>query len=688
MAAQFGNDGIRPPGDPESSEHEKEKIERLRRAMYSRSLSGKIEAKDRHELAPEKMEVSEDFEKKEEVLPATRVAPRAIGVARKALWGLLIGAIVFFVGAVGVFMFYIFYTGSSAATARSIDIAVSGPPQVESGAVTKLQIVVTNKNNAQLELADLVITYPDGTRAVDFTTALPTLRQPLGTIEPGGTRQGIVPAVLSGKEGASATIHVDLEYRLKGSSALFVASTDYNVHFSSSPLTVSVDGHTETVSGQPVELTLTVASNASEPVRDVLLQADFPFGFTFKSATPTMKEGRLFELGDFAPGQRKTVVLQGSLTGAQGDNRVFHFKAGTRTDKTKAALETTLFDQPFTMSISQPFLGLALKVNGAESQGVVEPGSTVTVSIEWKNNLPTPVTNATIVARLTGISIDGSTVKSTNGFYRSSDAVVLWDKNSNDELASIAPNARGTVTFTLQMPSSDTIGKVVNPKLDVSVNAAGNRISESGVPETLRSTATGKIALSSDLQLYAQGLFYANPFGQVGPMPPKAGAETNYAIVFTITNTTNKITDAYVKAQIPPYVRWTGHWSPGSIPLTDIEFNQQESTVIWHIGTIEPGVGIGSTPALRLALEMGLTPSQSQIGQQPAIIKNIELYGIDASKAAEEQAKKPDAPLVPTLLKTGKPDVTTNLIVISKSGSGTTIATDPGFSALNATVVK
>lgn len=49
----------------EPSEHEKEKIERLRRAMYSRSLSGMLGERPRHTLEKAQQVVGEDWEQQE-----------------------------------------------------------------------------------------------------------------------------------------------------------------------------------------------------------------------------------------------------------------------------------------------------------------------------------------------------------------------------------------------------------------------------------------------------------------------------------------------------------------------------------------------------------------------------------------------------------------------------------------------
>jgi hypothetical protein len=534
--------------------------------------------------------------------------------------------------------------------------------------------VVTNRNKVPLELADIVITYPKGTRSPsDFSTDLPNQRISLGTIEPGGKRQGTVSAVLAGQGGQRESLKVDVEYHVSGSNAIFVASSNYAINFSSSPLTVTVDGNSQAISGQPVSLTVNVATNGNAPVRDVVMKADFPFGFKFASATPKPSKDGFWALGDLSPGQKRSITIQGALTGGTGDSRVFHFSAGTRSDISRTSLDTVLADTSFNAAISQPFLGLTVAINDSTKSGVVvSPGDKVTVAVQYANNLTTPIQNAIVVARLSGLEIDGSTVKTTDGFFRSADDSVFWDKTTtNGVFSTLAPGARGTVAFSFTMPSGEALKNYTNPHLDVTVNAAGNRIAESGVPEVLQATARQSVSLASDLQLIANGLYYTNPFGSSGPMPPKAGAETTYALVFTVRNTTNKITNAVLTASLPPYVRWVGVYSPAS---ENVKFNQANGTVTWTLGDIEPNVGLGDTPPRQAAIAVGFTPSTSQIGQQPSLLQNIVLKGLDASTTA---------PVTRTV-----DDITTNIAKVSKSSADINVAGEQGFSATNAAVVK
>lgn len=634
--------------------------------MYSRTLSEKLKERPRRQMDEIRPVVDEEWHHSEPGPAASVVAPRAVQLIRRALRWLLLLAVVFFIGAVGFFAYYFTLgSGSIPSSARNIDITISGPPQIAGGEPTQLQIIVTNRNQAQLQLAELVISYPQGTRSpTDLSTDLSSQRIPLGTIEAGGRRQGTVSAIFAGS-GGDIQVIVDLEYRLEGSSAIFVATSNYQTALSSSPLAISVQGNTETISGQPVEFTTTVTSNANTTLRDVLLTSSYPFGFTLSSTNPkatrSVGGGHVWELGDFAPGQKRTVTIRGTLAGGSGDERIFRLNAGTRKSLEDETITTSLADASFKLKISDVFLGLGISVNkSSNGNAVVAPNGRVNVIVSWKNNLPTVVQDAVIVARLQGLAIDGSTVISSDGFYRSSDNVVLWDKSTTGgELSSLSAGAQGTVSFSFQIPGSEDLVGIKNPSITITVNAAGKRVSEDGVPENLQATASQHIVVASDLSVTAQGLYYANPFGSTGPLPPQADKETTYAVVFSLTNTTNKVEGGKVTATLPPYVRWVGIYSPASEALS---FNQNESTVTWNVGTVDSGVGLNGSQPRQAAIAIGLTPSASQIGQEPVLLQDIVFTGIDASTG--------------TAISRSVQPITTSILG------------DPGFSATNATVVR
>ena len=660
--------------DPELI-REQERIDRLKQAMYSRALSEKLKNRERRELSGEREVVHEDWKRSEPKLSQTMVAPRGVGAGRFVLYGLLVAAALFFLGAVGFFGYYFFLGGGSLpASPNNIDVVVSGPQEVQGGEPTELQIVVTNRNQVPLQLADLVLTYPPGTRSpTDLSTDLPTYRISLGTIEPGGTRQGTVSAVFAGQQDTRGNVKAELEYHTAGSASIFVASTNYGFNFRSSPLSLTVSGNTEAISGQQVQIVATIASNTNAPVKDVIVNATLPFGFKMASASPTPVAGPSWNVGDLSPGQTKTITIAGVLTGDGGTDRVFKFTAGTRTDRASQIITSAFGISEQHVTISQPFLKLTTSINtSSDANATVQPGDTVNVIINWQNNLPTEVTNAIVVARLSGLQIDGTKVKSNDGFYRSSDDSLFWDKTTTKgALASLPAGAKGVLAFSFVMPSSDALKGINNPKLTISINAGGNRVSETGVPQGLQSTTRSTISLATDLQLIAEGLYYTNPFGSTGPLPPKAGAETTYAVVFTIRNTTNALSDAVLTATLPSYVRWVGTYSPSTESVT---FNPRDGSLRWKVGKIAPGVGLDGAPARQMAVAVALTPSTSQIGGEPLLMQNISLQALDASTSAQ--------------VSHTVSDVTTNLAKVSVSDPSINVVGDQGFSSINAAVVK
>ena len=641
-----------------------ERLKRLRQAMYSRSLSQGLMMRSRREMNPIDYHVPDSWEPKEVPTPGMAIASRVISIAHRAMWWMLALAVCFFIASAGIFFYYFTIgSGGTLAAPGNIEISIRGSATAVGGEPSQLQIIVVNRNQAALELADLVVKYPDGTRSpTDFITALPQQRISLGTIESGGRRQGTVSAVLIGKDGEQAKILTELEYRVANSNAIFVAEKEYAVTFSNSPISVSLQANAEAISGQRIILTAHVTSDSDVVLRDALFKMEYPFGFVVESRDPAPKQGDLWELGDLRPGEDHLITVRGTLKGQEGDERVFRAIAGIRKEAKTKAIDVALAESVHRIAIAKPFIGIGLIVNADSSTESVSvsPGQTINITVPWVNNLPVRITDAVIVARLSGLAIQKDTVRTADGFYRSTDNTVLWDKTTTkDALRVLEPGARGAVSFSFQMPSESNLLNVREASLEIAIHAAGKRIAESSVPETLQSSVTRTLKLASCVKLIAQGFYYSNPFGSVGPLPPKVDEETTYALVFTVLNTSNQIKDAKITAQLPPYIRWIGVYSPAQERVT---FNTQNGSMEWNIGNIAQDAGIKEVPGRQVAFAVGFTPSTSQIGQQPDLIRNVVLSGMDAFTGGKV-----------TVTQTS---VTTNLI------------DDPGFSALESNVVQ
>src|SRR5204863_66819 len=122
-----------------------------------------------------------------------------------------------------------------------------------------------------------------------------------GTLASGATVTRSVKAVVFGEAGQTVNLPISFTYGTSGSNATFEKKTSYPLAISSTPLSISVDTLSETVAGKSLTLTLTVRSNATVPLPNVVLSTSLPFGFAVTSSSMPLTNSS-FLLGTIQPG--------------------------------------------------------------------------------------------------------------------------------------------------------------------------------------------------------------------------------------------------------------------------------------------------------------------------------------------------------------------------------------------------
>ncbi len=212
------------------SEDEKEKLHRLE-DMKSRLFSNRyktLQTKRSGILHKKEYDIPDTWQTEEK----NESTADAFFMKTSLFKKFFIFSICFFFVAVIVAV-YAFVGGGNTVSNDNIDIAILGNAFTAGGEDLPLQIEITNKNNAALELADLVVEYPKGSSA-DLTQDNNRLRDSLGTIPAGQIRTDNLKVVLFGEQGSTRPIKVSLEYRVEGSNAIFVKEKEYSVSISSS----------------------------------------------------------------------------------------------------------------------------------------------------------------------------------------------------------------------------------------------------------------------------------------------------------------------------------------------------------------------------------------------------------------------------------------------------------------------
>ncbi|MDD5068749.1 MAG: hypothetical protein PHN89_04090, partial [Candidatus Pacebacteria bacterium] len=607
---------------------EKSKIDLLEKKLYNRDAKPWVPRRRvlPHESSetPKEWDDSKDIEPELDSREDTPDMTHRIPIFQK----IFIASVLFFIVA-SAFGFYMYFLGGNTVSADNISISVLGPVSVGGGEPLPLDVTIQNRNKSPLEATSLVITYPDGTKyAKDLSIDLPRERDDIGDLASGDISHFRINPVLFGEEGSTKAIKFSLEYRIRDSNGIFNKDFTYNVGITSTPITLTIDSLKEINSGQSVEITATLVSNSPGVINHLLLSASYPFGFSFQSANPKpVYQNALWDLGDVETGGKRTIKIRGQLDGQDGEERIFKFSAGLPSGKNNKSIGVAFLSASDSITIQKPFIGLSLALDGNTSKdAVVKSGQTVRAKISWSNNLASQVLSGAVIVKFSGNLLNKSSVIPEQGFYRSSDNTITWDKTTNNELLALDPGAEGSLAFQFStLPLVQGGVSIRNPELRIEVSAKGSRVSDRDVPEEVDALVTRNIKISTDLNLSSRLVYSIGPFENSGPLPPRADQKTTYTVLWGVTNSSNSVSGAKVSAVLPSYVDWKNLVNPSS---EQVSFNPVSREVVWNLGNVKENTGVTASPR-SVAFQVFFLPSVSQIGASPVMIGDATLSGVD-----------------------------------------------------------
>ena len=526
---------------------------------------------------------------------------------------------------------YLFFNGANLISANNIDIHISGPVSIPGGVPVSFDILTTNKNNVDLKLVDMTVDFPAGaTDPNNPGQPLQSYHKLIDSLAAGESDRQTVQAVIFGEENIQKQISVSLTYSVKGSTSIFTKKQTYDVLINSSPINVTVSSFKEITSGQTFEMKVTLKSNSQDSLRNVMLHATYPFGYNLiSSSLPTLSDNATWKIGDIPAGGQRTVTLKGTLTGEDTDLRAFHFVVGAANPKDPKIIGTEYMSIEQDVTIQKPFISLSIAIDSDQADGdyIGTFDQSERVTINWFNNLPDAVSNVVIDAKISGSAYDKASIQPEQGYFNSGTDDIVWNQQTNRDLAKIAAGASGSVSFLIIPRDKSTAGHpVVNPTISISANVSGNRVQESNVPESLAAAVTKNIKISSNISLSGRIVRSVGPFANSGPIPPKADVPTSYTVIWDADNTANAAGNAKVTAKLPTYVKWLNVISPTSEDLT---YDQNSGLITWNIGSVNTYT-LSASQRREVSFQVSFLPSISQVGQSPIIVNTATLTAIDS----------------------------------------------------------
>ncbi|HEY4482868.1 MAG TPA: hypothetical protein VI953_01710 [Candidatus Paceibacterota bacterium] len=546
----------------------------------------------------------------------------------KLLKKLLIFATAFFVMAV-MAAIYIVWSGSNVVSSSNLDIALKGPVSIKAGEELSLGVIISNNNSINLEGADLLVTFPPGTRTPgNLEQEQQHYRKDLGVITQGQVRNERIKAVLFGPAGSTQDIKIVLEYRTAGSNAIFEKTVTYKANISSAPLDIVLVMPDEVTAGGQIDLSFDLSTGSAEGLSGVLLQLTYPSGFKFVSATPKPVAGNnVWGIGTLSSHAPRHISVSGILDGQDGEEKLFKALAGSASAQSESKVGVPYASALHTVSMRKSFVGLSSTLNGeAGAELVANPATTIRGDITWVNNLPDKIQDAQVHVSFAGSAFDQASVVPGNGAYASINNTIEWKQQHEQSLGIIDAGGTSHVNFDFNtLPvSALTNSDAKNPYVDLTITFDGTRVINGAPGSSVHARVTKRVKVNSKLDLVTRAVYSSGPFLNTGPLPPKANVETTYTVLWSAVNTSNEVDNLTVTAVLPSHSRFANNISPAA---ANLKYDPTRGTITWNIGRLPAG-NLGA-PGAEVAFQIALLPSVTQVGQTLPLVTNMAAQGTD-----------------------------------------------------------
>jgi hypothetical protein len=622
-------------------------IDDMRRRLYER---GSVPvAQPRHDLTPTSQPTQTSWPGQKPALqapPLTDHRPEELdepilkvhpSVTTKKRWRYSYRTIIL-LGTLGLFLLTILFSslylmfGNSQISNKNISIAITAPLTTPGGEVMNIQVAVTNQNKVPIESAVLIINYPAGTKSIDSPARdLYEERITLNRINAGEAINTPLKAVMYGEENQERQIKATIEYRLVDSNGTFYKESDpLTFKISSSPVVIRVESTKKVSAGQEVEVTLTIVSNASNPLKDVLITANYPTNFDYSSASPNPDFRESAWLIKELPSESsKKIVIKGGILGKQTEEFQIQFSAGTPQIDNQFMIGSVLANATADFVIEQPFIDVGIGVNGIVTDVVTLPtGNDTVVEVSVQNTLDQTLYDMAVEVAVKGNILVRENVQVSKGIYDSVKDVIRFDPSGDKSLSSVAPGATRKFVFTLKPGDQKS-----TPSYALTANAFARRVNETSATEQLVGTANSEVKFTSSVAITRKLARGVPGFSDIGPIPPAPDTKTSYVVTLTASAGGNDVTGGVLTTALPQYISWE------NLSLGDgrLDFNPVSKELIWTVGEIKAGAQKTTT------FQIALLPSQNQIGTTPALIGAQRFRATDRFTSVIVRAEAPPA---------------------------------------------
>ncbi|MFA7209503.1 MAG: hypothetical protein WC120_04425 [Parcubacteria group bacterium] len=530
--------------------------------------------------------------------------------------GIILGA----VAAAVLLMVAVYQIRKASFSEDRVSVMVDGPKETRSGKLLTYEITYGNDNWASINGAVLRISHPESFKPEESTvykTESPTVSLvELGKLDGHATGKIVFSGRAYSPKGTLMYIKSALSYKPSNFNSQFAAEGQIGVNVISTPMTLEIMAPQGMASGDALDYQVSYKNVGAEDFENIRIKVDFPEGFIFSKAVPSVSEGNnIWYIGHLSAGDAGKIVISGKLQGERDNIK----KAVAYIGTINQGQFVTYNEESTATKIAASPLSIYQTVNGSTNFSA-NAGDTLRFEIHYKNASDLGLGNVNIKESLGSPVLDYSTLETDGGAYDTDNRTIEWKAADHPGLANLGPGQEGMIAFSVNVSNTIPL-QTVNDKNFVISSVV--RIDSPDIPtpiEMNKIVAGNKmdIKLNSKLIADVKG-YYNDPFiANSGPIPPVVGQETTYTIHLKAGNVSNDVTDAKIETVLPTGVVMTGKTYPEGASL---EYNGRTNSIVWNIGSMGVGEGVVS-PLREVAFQVKIKPSPNQVGQTVDILQS------------------------------------------------------------------
>lgn len=548
----------------------------------------------------------------------TKRKPGIIKKGKKYFWPVVLLALLSLV-------FYFYYFAAPVFDKNDVRVSVVGPKTISSGDLISFKTFFRNDSDVPLKNSKVIFEWPEGSsfEGVVSTKAVQS-EKILGILMPNQEKILIFEGRIYGEKADVKKVKVTLGYNPGETADYFENIEEFEMGIETIPIFLNITLPSQVVGDKEAEIKVEYINQSEASFADMEIRAEYPASFEFASSDPNpATASNIWQLGTIEGKESGTLTIKGKFKGAEGERQLVSIDIG----QAKPQAEFISFANSLAETqIASSALMVFQTVNGSRDVSV-SWGDTLHYKISYRNTTDNQISNVVIIAQVDEKYVNIKSLNIPWGSFDGRTNSIIWNQAGVPELSVLDPKEEGFVNFSVKLKPEFTPASPSDKNLEIKtfVKIASGSLPEdiSGLPGEDQDELGVKV--NTILGFKTNSYYKEGPIMNFGPLPPKVGEETSYAISWQIVNTTNDIKDVEISATIPPNVRWTGIIDP---PDAGISYDRDRGIITWKPGVVFAGSGF-FIPSQRVDFQISFLPALVHVGQVFNLISKATMIGSD-----------------------------------------------------------